>query len=160
MGKEIIPFHTIHFLEGSEQRAHSDSIHMSTEPEGYLIASWTALEATDQNNGPLFFYPGSHRLPYISCLDYESGNSKWRIGGRYRKYEDKIQEIISTQNFDKKYFYADPGDVLIWHANLLHGGDSIKESERTRKSMVAHYFCEDVVCYHEITQRPAFLSPK
>lgn len=158
LGKEIIPFHTIHFLEGSEQRAHSDSIHMSTEPEGYLIAAWTALESTDKRNGPLFFYPGSHRLPYLSCLDYESGNSPWLIGGKYHNYEDKVQEILDDQTFEKKYFFAEPGDVLIWHANLLHGGDPIKEKGRTRKSMVGHYFVEDVVCYHEITQRPALIS--
>ena len=158
MGKEIIPFHTIHFLEGSEQLAHSDSIHMSTEPEGYLIAAWTALEPTDNYNGPLFYYPGSHRLPYVSCLDYESGNTKWTIGGRYKKYEEKIAEILESQSFEKKYFYAESGDVLIWHANLIHGGDPIKEDRRTRKSMVGHYFCEDVICYHEITQRPAIIN--
>ncbi|RMF27472.1 MAG: phytanoyl-CoA dioxygenase, partial [Bacteroidetes bacterium] len=36
MGRPIIPFQTINFLVGSEQRAHSDSIHMTTEPKGYL----------------------------------------------------------------------------------------------------------------------------
>ena len=158
MGKKVIPFHSIHFMEGSEQRAHSDSIHMSTEPQGYLIAAWIALESTDKDNGPLFYYPGSHKLPYVNCIDYESGNGKWLIGGKYHKYEDKIEEILGESVFEKKYFYAEPGDVLIWHANLLHGGDPIQKSGRTRKSMVAHYFCEDVICYHEITQRPAILD--
>jgi hypothetical protein len=158
LGEEIIPFHTIHFLEGSEQKAHSDSIHMSTEPEGYLIAAWIALEATDENNGPLFYYPGSHKLPYLSCLDYESGNNNWLIGGKYSRYEDKVEEIVASKTFEKKYFHAEPGDVLIWHANLLHGGDPIKKQGRTRKSMVSHYFCKDVICYHEITQRPALID--
>ena len=28
------------------------------------------------------------------------------------------------------------------------------DKERTRKSMVFHYYAKDVICYHEITQRP------
>jgi hypothetical protein len=158
MGKKIVPFHTINFIQGSEQKAHSDSIHMTTEPEGYLVATWTALEATHENNGPLFYYPDSHRLPYITCQDYDSGNNRWLIGNNsYKKYEDKIAEMIAEKNLKKEYFYAEPGDLFIWHANLLHGGDPIKQEGLTRKSMVAHYFCEEVICYHEISQRPALI---
>lgn len=157
--RDIVPFHTINFIEGSEQKAHSDSIHMSTAPEGYMIAAWVALEPTDEKNGPLFYYPGSHKLPYISCLDYDSGNGKFTIGDNsYSKYEDKIASLIEEKNLSKEYFYAEPGDVLIWHANLIHGGDPIKESGRTRKSMVGHFFAKDVLCYHEISQRPALLD--
>jgi len=158
MGKEIVPFHTINFIQGSEQKAHSDSIHMTTEPEGYLIAAWTALENTHEKNGPLFYYPESHKLPYITCQDYDSGNNRWLIGNNsYKKYEDKIAEMINEKNLKKEYFFAEPGDVFLWHANLLHGGDPIKQEGLTRKSMVAHYFCEDVICYHEISQRPALI---
>ena len=159
MGKKILPFHTIHFIEGSEQRAHSDSIHMTTEPMGYMIAAWTALEDTNEENGPLFYYPGSHRLPYIMSTDYNSGNTNYQIGkNAYANYEDKINAIIAENNLKKEYFFAEKGDILIWHANLLHGGEAIKKAGTTRKSMVAHYFCEEVICYHEISQRPALLE--
>ena len=158
MGKKILPFHTINFIEGSEQRAHSDSIHMTTEPQGYLIAAWIALEKTFDGNGPLFYYPGSHRLPYIMCPDYDSGNTDLLLGEyTHTQYEEKIAEIVQTNTFPKEYFYAEPGDVLIWHANLLHGGEGIKKAGATRKSMVAHYFCEGVICYHEMSQRPAMI---
>jgi len=158
MGKKIVPFHTINFIQGSEQKAHSDSIHMTTEPEGYLIAAWTALESTHKNNGPLFYYPESHKLPYITCQDYDSGNNRWLIGNNsYKKYEDRIEELIKEKNLKKEYFFAEPGDVFIWHANLLHGGDPIRSEDLTRKSMVAHYFCQEVICYHEISQRPALI---
>ena len=159
MGTKVVPFQTINFIQGSEQRAHSDSIHMTTEPEGYLVAAWTALEATHAGNGPLFYYPKSHRLPFVSCQDYMSGNTKWQIGAdSYKNYEDKIEAILENESFVKTPFYAEAGDVFIWHANLLHGGSPITQEGTTRKSMVAHYFCEDVVCYHEISQRPALLE--
>ncbi|MEM7102143.1 MAG: phytanoyl-CoA dioxygenase family protein [Bacteroidota bacterium] len=159
MGEPIHPFQTINFIEGSEQKAHSDFIHMTSEPKGYLIATWTALENTDAGNGPLFYYPGSHKLPYIMSGDFDTGHGRWFLGNNtYKHYEDKIEELIKQHQLEKQYFHAEKGDVLIWHANLLHGGSPIKEQGRTRKSMVAHYFCENVISYHEISQRPAILD--
>jgi ectoine hydroxylase len=159
LGKKALPFHTINFLEGSEQRAHSDSIHMTTEPEGYLIATWTALEDCTDENGPLFYYPKSHRLPFIMSNNFDSGSSRWLLGAESNKrYEDKIEAVIQNNTFLKEYFYAKKGDVLIWHANLIHGGSPIKTKGTTRKSMVAHYFAEGVICYHELTQRPALIN--
>ena len=32
------------------------------------------------------------------------------------------------------------GDTLVWSANLLHGGSVVKDTSRTRKSQVTHYF--------------------
>lgn len=157
-GKKALPFQSINFIEGSEQRAHSDSIHMTTEPQGYLLATWTALEDCDNGNGPLFYYPKSHRLPYVMCHDYDAGHSSFLLGkNSYPNYEDKIQSVIEEHQFEKQFFYAEQGDVLIWHSNLLHGGSPITEKGRTRKSMVSHYYAEDVICFHELTQRPALI---
>ncbi len=159
MGRPVHPFQTINFREGSEQRAHSDSIHMTSEPKGYLVATWTALENTHEGNGPLFYYPGSHKLDYVMSDDFENGHTKWRLGNNsYKKYEDKIDDVIAQHRLKKEYFHAEKGDVLIWHANLLHGGSPIKQEGTTRKSMVAHYFCKGVICYHEISQRPALMN--
>jgi hypothetical protein len=161
MGRRVVPFQTIHFIEGSEQRPHSDSIHMTTEPQGYLVATWTALESVGAHNGPLCYYPGSHRLPYVACTDYPSGNTRLTIGAESNKrYEDHVESLLKAHGFERKEFYAEPGDVLIWHANLVHGGSPILSPGATRKSMVAHYFCEDAICFHEMTQRPALLTRK
>lgn len=159
MGKEVIPFQTINFIKGSEQRAHSDSIHMTTQPQGYLIAAWIALEDIGPDQGPLEYYPGSHRLPFVSTRDYPSGNTNWTIGKESNKrYEDKIAEVVREKGLKQQTFLPKKGDVLIWHANLLHGGQAITRPGATRKSMVAHYFCEGVICYHEMSQRPALID--
>ena len=49
LGKTVVPFQTINFLKGSQQKAHSDSIHMTTQPPGYLIASWIAFRTSAGN---------------------------------------------------------------------------------------------------------------
>jgi hypothetical protein len=159
MGKKIIPFQTINFIQGSEQRAHSDSIHMTSYPPGYLIASWTALEDVHEGNGPLYYYPGSHRLPILTTQDYDSGNTSLFLGKESNKrYDDKVEEVLKEACFEKEYFHEKKRDVLVWHANLLQGGEAIHQEGATRKSMVAHYFCEGVISYHEISQRPALIS--
>jgi ectoine hydroxylase-related dioxygenase (phytanoyl-CoA dioxygenase family) len=159
LGKEVVLFQTINFITGSEQRPHSDSIHMTTYPLGYLIAGWLALEATNNSNGPLIYYPGSHRLPYLLNSDFNQGETPLTIGKKvYSDYEDLIEDQIKLNGFAKKEFYAKKGDLFIWHANLLHGGSPILNKESTRKSMVMHYYAKDVVKYHDITERPSLLS--
>jgi len=158
LGRPLHPFQSLNFIKGSQQRAHSDSIHMTTFPKGYLSATWLALEGVDEDNGPLFYYPGSHRLPYVMNPDFDHGGDRFRIGRQANKrYEEKIADIIEEEGLERKTFHAQPGDLLIWHANLIHGGDPIADPDRTRKSMVVHYFAKDVICYHELTQRLALL---
>lgn len=160
LGKPVIPFQSLNFVQGSEQRAHSDSIHMTTEPQGYLIATWTALEDCAPDSGLLHYYPGSHRLPYLMSDGYDSGNTALTIGSENNKhYEDAIAKLIAENGLQPRVFEAKRGDVLIWHANLLHGGSPISRPGATRRSMVCHYFAEGVICYHEMSQRPA-LMPK
>ncbi len=164
LGKKVIPFQTMNFRLGSEQRAHSDLIHMTTEPQGFLIATWFALEPCTPENGPLVYYPGSHRLPFVDTDHYNSGNGIFTLGSDSNKrYEDKIAEVIARSGIKPRQFLANAGDVLIWHSNLIHAGSPItgrdeNGHERTRKSMVCHYFAEDVICYHEMSHRPALIK--
>lgn len=159
LDRDVEPFSSINFLKGSEQKAHSDYVHMTTYPPGNLIAAWMAFEDVDLNNGTIFYHPGSHKLPYVLNPNFEHGGTKSRIGkNAYKKYELKMEEVITENHFEKKDFIAKKGDVFIWHANLLHGGNSILNKELTRKSMVVHYFPKDVIAYHEITQRPALID--
>ena len=159
LGREVALFQSINFLKGSEQATHSDTVHMTTFPLGFMIAVWVALEDIRLENGPLHYYEGSHRLPYILNKDYEHGGSQWWIGkDAYPKYEQHIAKIVEKNELEKKVFLAKKGDILIWHANLLHGGEPQLDKEMSRKSMVFHYYTKDVACFHEISQRPAFIK--
>lgn len=157
-GNTAVLFQSINFFKGSEQHTHSDSIHMTTYPVGGLLGVWVALEDIDKNNGPLHYYPSSHKLPYYMNADYDNEGNKWLIGNKsYTEYEKMIEKKIKQYNISKNIFYAEKGDVLIWHANLFHGGEPHLDKSRTRKSMVFHYFRQGDICYHEITQRPALM---
>ncbi len=150
-------FQSINFLTGSNQKTHSDAIHMSTFPKGKMIAVWVALEDMNIENGPLHYYPGSHRLPYVMNEDFGNIGGRFWLGPKdYSDYEHKIQEIIEEKGLKKKVFIAAKGDVLIWHANILHGGEKVNDPELTRKSVVFHYYADNCIAFHEITERPTF----
>ncbi len=159
LGRRIKVFQSINFLTGSEQAAHSDSIHMTTHPLGYMIASWIALEPIHADNGPLIYHPGSHKLPYLLNDSYDHGGDRFVIGDdAYARYEEAIAKAIRDGGFPAKELHAQPGDVLLWHANLLHGGKKMASPNASRKSMVIHCFADDVLCYHELTQRVAMME--
>jgi hypothetical protein len=159
LGREVTLFRTINFIEGSQQAPHSDAFHMTTEPKGYLVAIWVALEDITPASGPVYYYPGSHRLPYVMSEDFASEGSVLFLGeDKDRLYEQKIAEVIDEAGIEPVDFLPRKGDVLVWHANLLHGGKPIAEPGSTRKSLVAHYFARGVLCYHEVTERPAMMA--
>jgi len=155
LGKKVELFQSINTLLATEQRTHSDAIHMTTFPYGNLIAVWIALEDISDESGPLHYYPGSHKLPYILNRDFNNIGTRFTLGDReYSEYEDKIESIVKKHDLKKEVFLANKGDVIIWHSNLLHGGEPLLNKNKTRKSMILHYSSTDAVCFHEITQRP------
>jgi len=159
LGKRMQVFQSINFLTGSEQAAHSDSIHMTTHPLGYMTAAWIALEEITPHNGPLVYHPGSHKLPYLLNDSFDHGGNRFVIGeDAYAHYEEAVDRSIREGRFEHKELLAQPGDVLLWHANLLHGGKKMSSPNASRKSMVIHCFAEDVLCYHELTQRVAHME--
>lgn len=159
LDKRIKVFQSINFLTGSEQAAHSDSIHMTTYPLGYMIAAWIALEPIHADNGPLIYHPGSHKLPYLLNDGYDHGGNRFVIGEEaYGRYEEAIAKELETGGFPAVELHAQPGDVLLWHANLLHGGKKMATPNASRRSMVIHCFADDVLCYHELTQRAAMME--
>jgi hypothetical protein len=155
LGRSVVLYQTMNFNKGSEQRPHTDAISVTTFPLGNIIAVWLALEDMIPENGPFHYFPGSHKLPYIMNEDFDNQGTMFSIGDKtHRDYEDKIQEVIEQNGSKKEVFLAKKSDLMIWHANLIHGGEPHLDKSRTRKSMVFHYAAKDVVCYHEITQSP------
>ncbi len=76
-GRRPIPFQTLNFKWGSQQGYHSDAIHFTSAPDRYMCGVWVALEDVHSENGPLTYYPGSHRVP-----QFRSSRSDGRVGGQ------------------------------------------------------------------------------
>jgi hypothetical protein len=152
-GHEPKPLQTIASHKGSQQGVHSDSIHMTTYPLGYLTAAWIAFEDIHPDCGPLVYYPGSHKLPYLFSKDVDITEADFKREGYapyHARYEPRIQELIATNQIEPRYFHARKGDVLIWHANLLHGGSARRDMQLSRRAAVCHFFVKGTFVYHDL----------
>lgn len=152
--RKTVPFQTIMGHAGSQQRAHSDSIHMTTYPLGYLVATWLAFEDIAPGSGPLDYFPGSHRLPYLLSADVGIDEHEFKQKGYevYReRYEPMIEKACLDAGLKREVFLAKKGDVLFWHANLVHGGTTRTDLSLSRKALVCHYFAEKAVTYHDLS---------
>jgi hypothetical protein len=151
MEREPKPLQTIAAHKGSQQGLHSDSIHMTTYPLGYLTAAWIAFEDIDPDCGPLVYYPGSHRLPYVFSKEVGITEEDFKTAG-YGPYHARYEPYISrlVDQMEPHHFHAKKGDVLIWHANLIHGGSPRKNLELSRRSAVCHFFVKHAFVYHDL----------
>jgi len=145
-----VPFQTLNFEVGTEQLAHSDTLHFSSLPFGFMCGVWVALEDADLNNGPLFYYRGSHKLPVFHMQDL----GLQPIAKDYKKYEEIIGELLKKHNFVREQGTIKKGQAIVWAANLFHGGSPVLDSSRTRHSQVTHYYFDGAIYY-----TPMFSDP-
>jgi len=144
-GREPVPFQTLNFKYGTQQKAHSDTIHFSSLPSRFMCGVWVALEDITAENGPVFYYPGSQNLPEYDFSSIKSGTGTPNYDS-YGEYEDFIGKIMKANHIESKQFLAKKGDALIWSSNIIHGGSPVIKEGSTRWSQVTHYFFED--CYY------------
>ena len=137
-GREPLPFQTINFRTGSQQRPHSDAMHFNSEPSGFMCGIWLALEDIHEDAGPLVYYPQSHRLAEFTIGDVESAAES----PEHADYEDFIESLVEREGLEPRYATIRKGEALIWSANLIHGGAPQTDPSRTRWSQVTHYFFE------------------
>ncbi len=135
-GRRAFPFQTLNFVHGSQQKAHADTLHFSSDPAHFMCGVWIALEDVDEENGPLFYYPGSHRLPLFTMAD--TGGEDY-----VTDYEPFLQRQLDEHGFVARTVPIKKGEAVIWAANLAHGGAPIIDRARSRLSLVAHYYFED-----------------
>ncbi|MEZ6016758.1 MAG: phytanoyl-CoA dioxygenase family protein [Planctomycetota bacterium] len=136
--REPMPFQTLNFPVGTQQFPHSDTIHFNSGPSNMMAGVWVALEDIDMDNGPLVYYPGSHKLPEYTMAHVGVP----AVASNYPKYEEFMQKVIRDFDLKPDYGTIKKGQALIWAANLIHGGALMRDPLRTRHSQVTHFYFE------------------
>jgi hypothetical protein len=148
-GREPKAFQTINFLKGSNQPLHSDTIHFHTIPHKWMVGVWVALEDMTLGNGPLRIVPGSHKWDVYEFPDLNLPIPKFgEQFEAYSEYEKFLEELVEVKGGRSKPFLGKKGEVIIWAANLLHGGSPILNPDSTRWSQAIHYYFEGCKYYY------------
>jgi ectoine hydroxylase-related dioxygenase (phytanoyl-CoA dioxygenase family) len=143
---KVFASQSLGFLRGSAQEGHQDSAYVVYTLARHFAASWIALEDVTIGAGELFYYPGSHRFPeFFYGAHYKSVSEARRMGTPESTLNEQIGAHVGSLDerarklgLPKEVFVARAGDALIWHADLVHGGNPVSETV-TRKSFVTHY---------------------
>lgn len=130
-GRKAVPFQTLNFPVGTQQHFHTDSVHFSSVPERFMCGVWVALEDIDSTNGPLLYYPGSHKLPiYVNEHIGHFADDPTTTG--QNTFEPMWKELMRVSGLKPVTFHAKKGQALIWASNLFHGGERQTDMKRTR----------------------------
>jgi Phytanoyl-CoA dioxygenase (PhyH) len=135
--RPALAFQCLYFRWGSRQAIHQDSAFVKVSSPLEFAASWIALENIQPESGELEYYVGSHQLEdYLFDDQYKWMPTK---SGEYDRFIESLRERSEAKGLKRERFLARKGDVLIWHADLAHGGRREVRPGITRKSIVTHY---------------------
>ena len=134
---EVSICNSLHFERGSEQPLHFDTYYMPPPANGKLIVTSICLEDVHPDAGPVRYVPGSHSIPpYFNT----GGTRHARNNIELAEATAHTQRHIDELGLQTETFLGRRGDVLIWHEQLYHGGSPIIDRDRTRRSLVTHYW--------------------
>lgn len=139
-GQPAVATQSLYFEFGSQQALHRDPVFVQTRPASHLVAAWVALEDIVAESGPLVYVPGSHRLPYHQFAPGDHLFDHSRHGSQESAAMAEFdRRQVAERGLGSETLLCPRGDVLIWHASLLHGGSVPHDPARTRKSFVVHF---------------------
>jgi Protein involved in biosynthesis of mitomycin antibiotics/polyketide fumonisin len=118
-----------------------------------VISFWTSLDPISKENGPMEFIRKSHKWgKWYQPEHFAPGASK--------AYEqnpefEKIPDIESNRDkYDIISFDMNPGDLLAFHALVVHGSAGNISKDRRRRGYAVRYTGNDVFMYRKgITPR-------
>jgi hypothetical protein len=155
---------SLNFLHGSQQGMHKDTAFVVMNSPIKFLGVWIALEDVTAGSGELIYFPGSHRWQDYLFSGHFKHYDKMRDGPQ--SLDDNylwLYREAERRGIREAHFLAKKGDVLIWHADLAHGGASVIDASATRRSLVGHFCSRGVkplYCYYKPAQRKTYTDGK
>jgi len=108
------------------QALHQDNFYLKVEP-GNCIAAWTAIDAADEENGGLLVVPKTQDYEIV-CPESADSNESFTTHFVKPPKDQKAVPVV-----------MEPGDVLFFNGNLIHGSYRNKTKDRFRRAFICHY---------------------
>jgi len=154
IGPEILALQTMLFLKGPGkpgQGFHQDSYYIPTHPDT-LCGAWMAIDDVDEENGCVYFTPGSQNEPVYPPADgYGFGDDQLKGIHFVRGVSDtddrnndlaKIAEKkhgVTGRGVNETPAIMRAGDVAFFGGHVLHRSFTNESKARFRRSFVGHY---------------------
>ncbi|MGE5224629.1 MAG: phytanoyl-CoA dioxygenase family protein [Omnitrophica WOR_2 bacterium] len=129
MGREPYAVQTMLYFKPPQARGqafHQDQYYLRVQP-GTCIAAWMALDRCDEENGCLQVVSGSQDWPLLCTVKADISQS----------FTDITVPIPDGSPI--KSMVLDPGDVLFFNGQLVHGSLPNRSTGRFRRSLIGHY---------------------
>jgi SAM-dependent methyltransferase len=129
----------------TERDWHQDDYLNPPAVNGHYIAVWMALDTITSDCGPFEFVPGSHRWPIIrqskvlNLLGHPDASDRHWPAESERVLTPFFEDQIKRRGAHVERFLGKRGDVLIWHARLLHRGSLPLRPSAERRTIISHY---------------------
>ena len=143
-GREAFAIQTMVYFKDPGRRGqalHQDQLFVRAQP-GTSMAAWMALERADEANGCLQVVPGSHTLPVLCEAEADPEVSFTDVGSQVPDGLETVPVLM------------EPGDVLFFHGNLIHGSLPNTTTDRSRVALIGHYVTGDATSvadfYHPV----------
>jgi len=134
LGRPALGAQTMYYFKppgGKGQGMHQDNFYLLSKP-ATCIAAWTAIDASDLDNGCLYVVPGSHRG---TILCPEAGGEKWmQYGDTHITKFPRDQKPIAVP--------VPRGSTMFFGGHLIHGSGPNRTKDRYRRTFIGHYIDE------------------
>jgi hypothetical protein len=108
------------------QALHQDQFYLRVQP-GTCLAAWMAIDPCDMENGCLEVVPGTHQLPVLCSVEADAASS---FSG---------DTVALPPGMAAVPVMMEPGDVLFFNGQVVHGSQPNTSRDRFRRSLIAHY---------------------
>jgi phytanoyl-CoA hydroxylase len=112
------------------QALHQDQFYLRVQP-GTCIAAWMALDRCDEFNGCLKVVPGSQNWPLLCTTKADTSQSFTDI------------TVPIPEGTEVRSMIMEPGDVLFFNGQVVHGSGPNRTTDRFRRSLIGHYIAGD-----------------
>jgi phytanoyl-CoA hydroxylase len=149
IGPDVMAMQSMLFLKypgGAGQGYHQDAYYIPTVPDT-LCGAWIAIDRADEENGCMWFTPGTQHEPIYPTPGREHANHGAAIGdlATVENVSDTDTERNTLSRIAAKYAgrevpaIMEPGDVAFFGGHVLHRSHRNRSGDRFRRSFVGHY---------------------
>ena len=130
--------------KSTERNWHQDGYLNPDDNRDHYIAVWIALDDIDADSGPFEYIPGTHKLPRITRHNTINKLEAHERDEFWPKHSERFltplfETLKANHQLQSQRFLAKKGDVLFWHARLMHRGSAPNNPDLDRKTAILHY---------------------